>query len=105
MQASSIVDRSLSRKIASASVVVLVLAGTLVATASPASARWGRNAALFGGLAAGAVVAGALATNAYAAPAYEAPAYAEAPECWREKRPVYNRWGDVAGYRSIRVCN
>lgn len=76
----------------------------VAASATPASAKWGRNAALFGGLAAGAVIAG-VAANAYAAPAY-APGYAPAyePACWREKRAVTNRYGEVVGFRSIRVC-
>ena len=25
-------------------------------------------------------------------------------DCWTEKRPRFNRWGDFRGYRYIRVC-
>ena len=90
----------LSRAFARKSLSFTLAAATMIgafAAATPASAKWGRNAALFGGLAAGALVAGAVASNAYGAPVY-------APACWRERRPVFNRWGDVVGYRSIRVC-
>ncbi|HEY8580625.1 MAG TPA: hypothetical protein VIL72_12100 [Beijerinckiaceae bacterium] len=90
---------AVSRTLKTASIGAVAFAGALAATAAPASAKWGRNAALFGGLAAGAIVAGAVASSAYAAPAYYGPA------CWREKRPVYNRFGDFVGYRSIRVCD
>lgn len=91
----------LSKKALSGALGAFAVAATMSATVTPASAKWGRNAALFGGLAAGALVAGAVASNAYAAPAY-APGYA--PACWRERRAVYNRWGAFVGYRSIRVC-
>ena len=87
------------RKIAAGTAAALTLGVTLAASSAPAEARWGRNAAFFGGLAAGAIVAGA-ATAAYAAPA---PVY-YGGSCWTERRAVYNSWGDFAGYRRIRVC-
>jgi hypothetical protein len=63
----------------------------------------------FGGLALGTVLGGALARPA---PVYGAPpVYVErrryAPvyeRCWRERRPVFDEYGDVIGYRPKRVC-
>ncbi len=26
-------------------------------------------------------------------------------ECWIERRPVYNNWGDYVGDRNVRICN
>jgi len=89
-----------TKKIATGTLAALTLGLTLAASSAPAEARWGRNAALFGGLAVGALAVGAIA-HAHAAPA---PVY-YGGECWRERRAVFNRWGDVIGYRSIRVCN
>lgn len=89
------------KKIATGTIAALTLGVTLAASSAPAEARWGRNAAFFGGLAAGAIVAGA-ASAAYASPYHAAPVYGS---CWTERRAVYNSWGDFAGYRRIRVCN
>ena len=46
---------------------------------------------------------GALALGALAAtsPSYAAPVYGG---CTIERRPVTNAWGDVIGFRRIRVC-
>ncbi len=92
------------KKIATGTLAALTLGITLAATSAPAEARWGRNAALFGGLAVGALAVGAIA-NAHAAPAYGGGYYVSGGSCWTEKRAVYNSWGDFAGYRRIRVCN
>ena len=81
----------------------LTMGAALAASTAPAEARWGRNAAFFGGAAAGLIGAGILA-NSYARPAYAEPVY-YGGSCWRERRAVYNAYGDFAGYRSIRVCN
>lgn len=69
-----------------------------------AEARYGRNAALIGGLAAGALIGGALAAPryygpAYAAPAYGGPVYVEEPACYRVRERV---WDDYRG-RWVRV--
>lgn len=88
----------------------LSIASLPVSTA--AQARDGFNGALFGGLAAGAIVGGAIAGagRGYAprpyyepAPVYVAPRYYES-ECYVVKRPVYDSWGDFAGYRRVREC-
>ncbi|MGE3247629.1 MAG: hypothetical protein AB7F96_13730 [Beijerinckiaceae bacterium] len=88
-----------AKKFAAATIAALSVGATLAATASPAEARYGRKGALFGGIAAGLVGAAILGSAAHA---HAAPVYSD---CWREKRPVYNRWGDFRGYRYIRVCN
>jgi hypothetical protein len=75
---------------------------------NPTNAAEGRNAALFGGFAAGALVGGALASGPrYAAPApvYEAPPPPAVIDCAYERRPVYDAYGYFAGYRMIRVCD
>jgi hypothetical protein len=89
------------KKIATGTLAALTFGITLAATSAPAEARWGRNAALFGGLAVGALAVGAIAHAAPARGGY----YVSGGSCWTEKRAVYNSWGDFAGYRRIRVCN
>lgn len=90
-----------TKKIATGTLAALTLGVTIAASSAPAEARWGRNAALFGGAAAGLLGAAIIANQAYAAPVYAEPA----PACWLEKRAIYNRYGDFVGYRRIRVCN
>ncbi|MCP8938564.1 hypothetical protein NK718_08560 [Alsobacter sp. SYSU M60028] len=105
------------RKFAATTAGALALAASLVGNSAPASAEYGRNAAFFGGLATGAVVGGAIgyAARPYAygpgygygyRPSYYAPGYYAAPvaTCWREREPLYDRWGNVASYRTVRVC-
>lgn len=65
-------------------------------------------AAGFGGLALGTILG---ATMAQPQPVYAAPrpVYVEAPpppppHCWMERRPLYDEWGNVAGFRPRRVC-
>ena len=87
------------KKFATATVAALSIAATLALTAAPAEAKFGRKGALIGGIAAGLVGAAILG---HAARSHAAPVYGD---CWTEKRPRYNRWGDFRGYRHIRVCN
>jgi hypothetical protein len=85
----------------------IALAGAVAASSAPAQAS-SRNAAWFAGGVAAGVVGSALVANAHAYPAYGyGPGYgvAYAPHCWREARPVYDRFGNFLGYRNIRVCN
>ena len=93
----------LSKKTITATLAALTVGVTLAASSAPAEARFGRNAALFGGIAAGVIGAGIIA-NAYSRPAYAAPVY-YGGSCWTERRAVHNRWGDFLGYRAQRVCN
>ena len=91
-----------AKKTLTAALAALSVSAALAMSAGSAEARWGRNAAFFGGAAAGLVGAAIIANHAYAAPVYAAPVVSD---CWNEKRPVYNRFGDFKGYRYIRVCN
>lgn len=105
-----------ARKIIAGAAVALTLGATMAATTSPAEARYGRRGAVVGGLAAGAILGGALAAGAYSRPYYGGYGYGYAPGyygayaapvyggCWRERRPVYDSWGNFRGYRLIRVC-
>jgi hypothetical protein len=43
-------------------------------------------------------LAGAAAANA-------GPRYYRDRECWIERRPMYNRYGDYIGRRNVEVCN
>jgi MFS family permease len=72
---------------------------TTALTAAPAEARYGRKravaAGVLGGLALGALAAGA----ANAGPRYYRG------DCWIERQPVYDDWGDIVRYRRVRICN
>ena len=87
-----------SKKILTAALVALTLAGAGVASTGSAEARgwrhhhgWG-----LGGLATGLVIGSALASR----PAYAEPVYVEsARRCFRVERT--NRWGEVIGTRKV----
>jgi hypothetical protein len=83
-------------------ITVVVAAATIGATfaSAPATAGWRGHHGGYGGGAAAAGVLGVLALGAIAASAASAPS-----QCWIERRAVTNRFGDVVGYRRIRVCN
>ena len=93
------------RKTLTAGIAALTLGAAITASVSPASAGgWGHGhggglvaAGIFGGLALGAMAA-ASANQSYA----PRPVYADS--CWMERRAVTNRFGDIVGYRRIRVC-
>jgi hypothetical protein len=93
-------------KISSALTVTALVTSFSLVQVAPAAAENGRNAALFGGLAAGAIVGGAIAAGArapvYAAPPLPPPVYVD---CGYERRPVFDRWGNFAGYHYIRICD
>ena len=84
-------------KTLAAALTTTVIAGSLAAT--PASAKYGQNAAFFGGLAIGALAGGALSGGYYNS------GYGYGGDCYFDRRPVYNHWGDVIGFRRIRVCD
>ncbi len=88
-----------SRKIITASIAALTLAGTVAATTTPAAA-WGyRHGWGWGGPAIAAGVVGGLALGAMAASA--APAYYDT--CV-SRQAVYDDWGRFRGYRRVRVA-
>ena len=87
-----------ARKIITASIAALTVGATLAATSAPAEAKWGQNGAFFGGLAVGALAVGALGATAY----NYGPSYGG---CYLERRPVTDGWGNVIGFRRVRVCN
>ena len=94
------------KKTLTASLAALTLGMTVLSTATPANARGGGlvAAGIIGGLALGALAAGA--AHAHSGPGYYyAPQRVYGGECWMERREVTNRWGDVVGYRRIKVCN
>lgn len=92
--------------------IALAIGAAPLAGATPAAAGdpGAAIAAGIGGFALGAL-AGSAARPApppyYGAPAYyPAPVYEAPPpyRCWRERRPVFDEFGEVAGYRPTRVC-
>lgn len=96
------------KRIASAALAAVMFVGI---AGDAAHAAEGRNAALFGGLAAGALLGGAIAGATRPGPVYAAPppppvyVYEEPePICHRERRPLFDEYGNVAGFRTVRVC-
>jgi hypothetical protein len=96
------------KRIVSAALAFVMFGGM---AGQAAHAEQGRNAALFGGLAAGALLGGAIAGAARPGPVYAAPppppvyVYEEPePICHRERRPLFDEYGNVAGFRTVRVC-
>jgi hypothetical protein len=86
------------KKSALAALAALTLAAGVSA---PASAHDG--AAVGAGIAAGILggaMLGAAAADANRGPAY----YDDGPECWMERRPIYDEYGDFVGRRRVRVC-
>ena len=105
---------TLVKKSLTAGLAAVTLAGSLAASSAPAAA-WGHRgwggpfaAGVIGGLATGAII-GSVARPAYGY-GYGYPAYGYGPEpvydpCYVTRRPVYDGYGDFAGYRRVRVCN
>lgn len=96
---------ALSKKALTGAIGAIALAGAMAASSGSAQAGPRYGAWVAGGVAAG-IIGGALIanSNAYAYPAY-GYGVAYAPSCWREARPMYDRFGNFLGYKRIRVCN
>ena len=104
---------SIVRKTAIAGLAALTLGVGVAGSAAPAAAwyrgGWGGPVAagVIGGLAAGAIIGSATHPYGYGyGPGY----YGYAPEpvynpCYASRRPVYDAYGNFAGYRVVRVCN
>lgn len=99
---------AITKKALTGAIGAIALAGAMAVSSAPAQAG-GKNAAWFAGGVAAGVLGGALVANSYA---HAHPGYGYgygyvtyAPRCWRETRPVFDRFGNFRGYRKIRVCN
>ncbi|MCW2284361.1 hypothetical protein M2323_002090 [Rhodoblastus acidophilus] len=79
----------------------LAVATLVTSLSAPASANDG--AAVGAGIAAG-ILGGAMIGAAAANAAPPAPVYYDAPECWMERRPMYDEFGNYIGRRRVRVC-
>ena len=95
---------SIFKKTLAAALTATVIAASLAAT--PASAKNGQNAAFFGGLAIGALAGGAFGGGygGYHNNYYNS-GYGYGGDCYFDSRPRYNHWGDIVGYRRVRVCD
>lgn len=98
----------LAKKLVKIFAAAAVTGGLTLAPTTPARAdsTGAAVAAGIGGFALGALTGGALAQPGpppgyYGAPP---PVYVDAPHCWRERRPVFDEYGEVIGYRPQRVC-
>ena len=99
------------KKTITALTAAAMIAGTLAATATDASAQrrhgWGPGAVI-GGIIAGTVITGAiLASRPRGYVVYEGygqPIYG--PGCYWASQPVYDRWGNVVGYsgQPVQIC-
>lgn len=93
----------MNKKVLSAGLVALTLAGTALATSSSAQAGGGHHhwhhrhhGHHWGGVAAAGVL-GALAVGAIAANSYGG-------DCYIARQPVTDAWGNFMYYRRVRVC-
>ena len=106
---------SVVKKTVTAGLAALTLTAGIASASAPAAAwyrgGWGGPVAagVIGGLAAGAIIGSAARPSYGYGPAYAyGPGYYPAPAydpCYRGRRPVYDSWGNFAGYRFVRVCN
>lgn len=116
------ISRSKMKKTIAAGLAAVTLAGTAIASATPASAQWGwgprygygygyRYRPYYGGGAVAAGLVGGLAVGALAARPYGYPYYGYAPaaygydygECVIERRRTIDPWGRVI-VRRVRTC-
>jgi uncharacterized protein YcfJ len=112
------------KKILMAGVTLLTLGSALGGSTAPASARDAGPviAGALGGFAAGALLGNALGhgsspyaggyypaySGGYGYNPYRAGGYHEAADvqdCYIRRHAIYDSWGNVVGYRRIRVCD
>lgn len=92
------------KKTFAAGLAALTLGTATMASTTPAAAWWRYGwgapvaAGVIGGLAAGAIIGSAARPYGYG------PAYAYGPRPCLRRRPVYDGFGNFAGYRPVRVC-
>ena len=100
------------KKTLTAVVAAAIIAGTLAMSATDASAQWRRGWGWGPGVAAG-IIGGAIITGAILASrprgyvvyeGYGQPVYGAG--CYWASQPVYDRWGNVVGYRGqpVQIC-
>ncbi len=90
----------ISKKAITASLGALTLAVGMAAASAPASAGWKHHHGWRGpalGIGVGLALGGALAASRYHGGYYY-------NDCYIERRPVFNRHGQVVGHRRVRVC-
>jgi hypothetical protein len=87
------------KKFATTVVVVAGLASAAIVSATPAAAMSDGEAAAIG---LGAFAVGAVATGAMGGGYHQRVIY---HDCYSTRRPVYNHWGDVVGFRSVQYCD
>ncbi|HUO53339.1 MAG TPA: hypothetical protein VMU18_01260 [Rhodoblastus sp.] len=94
------------KKIAIGAVMALSLSAAYATPAAAWCNGWGCGGGGNAGAAAAAGLIGGMALGAAAANAAQPHYYYGAPaaECWFERRPVYDSWGNYIGRRRIRVC-
>jgi len=98
------------KKIFSALTATAIIAGTLAATATDASAQWRRGwgPGFAAGIIGGAIITGAiLASRPRGYVVYEGygqPVYG--PGCYWASQPLYDRYGNVVGYsgQPVQIC-
>ncbi|WP_457795535.1 hypothetical protein [Methylocystis sp. S23] len=90
----------MSRKIATAILVAGLSSATIVSTTAPAAAWVSDGAAAAIGM--GAFAVGAMAAGGMGGYSEHHVIY---HDCYPSRRPVYNHWGDVVGFRRVRVCD
>ncbi|MGJ0506336.1 MAG: hypothetical protein ACR652_04215 [Methylocystis sp.] len=90
----------MSKKIAAAAAFAAALSGATILGAAPAAAMSdGETAAIgLGAFAVGAVASGAMSGGYH----QHEVVYRD---CYSARRPVYNHWGDVVGFRRVRYCD
>jgi hypothetical protein len=96
------------KKILIATAAAAALGVATVAAPQEAQARHGRNAAIIGGIAAGALLGAAVANGPYYAynpvPYYYGPSpYYYGPGCYWTRQRVWTHWG--WRWRRVRVCD
>ncbi len=89
----------MSKKIAATTMIVVALSSAAVFSATPAAAMSdGETAAIgLGAFAVGAVAGGAMNSGYHERVIYH--------DCYSARRPIYNNWGDVVGFRRVRYCD
>ena len=91
------------KKIATTTVLVAGLSSAAIVSTTAPAAAWVNDGA------AAAIGLGAFAVGAMAGGAMGGPGYSEHHviyhDCYSARRPVYNHWGDVVGFRRMRVCD